>query len=78
MIEASDEEGIAEEKIEEEEAAAIKIRNRPELPSQKEVDEHFARNHCPYRNWCGICVKGRAPNNHHTRKDKEEERRKEK
>ena len=32
----------------------------PKLPTQEKVDEHYLRVHLPYRNWCAICVKGKA------------------
>ena len=28
----------------------------PRLPSEQEVEEHFLRGHCPFRDWCNVCV----------------------
>ena len=48
-------------------APKIKIKFRPALPNQEEVDKHFAANHVPFRLWCSHCVKGRADGNQHRR-----------
>ena len=40
--------------------APVKTIKDPCLPSQKEIDEHFACGHAPFRNWCSICIKSRA------------------
>ena len=34
----------------------VKMMGGPRRPSQAEVEDHARRNHCPYRNWCGVCV----------------------
>ena len=50
-----------------------KIKSKPELPSELEVERHYAANHCPYRNWCKHCVMGQAPNTGHRSIEREEE-----
>ena len=47
-----------EEEEQHEKIPQIKIKHRPELPNQEEVDKHFAATHVPYRSWCAHCVKG--------------------
>ena len=39
----------------------------PSLPSQEEVDDHYARGHLPYRNWCPICVQSQGRDDDHPR-----------
>ena len=57
---------IGEEAEEESERAIIvKVKHRPELPNQEEVDQHFAANHVPFRPWCKHCVMGRSDGNVH-------------
>ena len=36
----------------------------PRKPSEKEVEEH-ERTHLPYRNWCGVCVRGKGRDDDH-------------
>ena len=36
------------------------------MPSQAEVDDHYAANHVPFRNWCRACVKGKSVNDPHS------------
>jgi hypothetical protein len=43
---------------------------KPVKPSQAEVEAHN-RSHIPFRNWCEICVKGRAQDMPHKMKEKE-------
>ena len=43
-----------------------KTKKNPMLPSQSEVDDHYAANHVPFRNWCEACVKGKAVNDPHS------------
>ena len=38
----------------------VKTMGDPRRPTMKEVEEHRRRNHCPYRNWCGVCVRARG------------------
>ena len=45
----------------------------PKGPSRKEREEH-EYTHCPYRNWCKHCVKGRGREDCHKRKAQEDER----
>ena len=54
------------------ETAEVKIRKRPELPSQEEVDKHFAANHVPFRVWCSHCVMGRGVSSPHLSKEKKD------
>ena len=57
---------IGEEAEEESERAIIvKVKHRPELLNQEEVDQHFAANHVPFRSWCKHCVMGRSDGNAH-------------
>ena len=59
---------MIEENNEEEEgerAIIVKVKHRPELPNQEEVDQHFAANHVPFRSWCKHCIMGRSDNNAH-------------
>ena len=34
-------------------------------PTESEVEDHERSNHCPYRNWCGICVRARGTDMDH-------------
>ena len=43
----------------------------PCRPSQAEVDKHN-ETHIPFRNWCEICIQGRAENYPHKKAEKEE------
>ena len=38
----------------------VKVLGDPRQPTEAEVEEHERCNHCPYRNWCGICVRARG------------------
>ena len=55
------------------EAVKVKTRKKLEIPSQKEVDDHYATNHVPYRSWCNACVMGKCVNNPHRQMNREEE-----
>ena len=44
----------------------------PCRPSKQEIEEHELT-HTPFRSWCKFCVKGRANNNPHRRRNKEDE-----
>ena len=35
----------------------VNMMGGPRRPSQAEVEDHARRNHCPYRIWCGVCVR---------------------
>lgn len=37
----------------------------PRRPTIAEIEEHEGSNHCPYRNWCGVCVRARAKDMDH-------------
>ena len=51
----------------------IHSRVRPELPSEKEVEDHYRMNHVPFRAWCEHCIKGKAGGNQHRKiKDAQE------
>ena len=54
------------------EGVEAKVKRKPELPSQSEVEAHYAANHVPYRDWCPHCVMGRAPNAPHRKVNKKE------
>ena len=47
------------------EAAPIKIKTSPAKPSREEIEKHNACMHLPFRNWCSICVQGRAKEDPH-------------
>ena len=51
----------------------VKVINDRRQPTQAEVEEQERTNHCPYRNWCGICVRARGKDMDH-RADAGEER----
>ena len=68
--------GLTEDEIEGQrvsEGIEIKVKKNPMLPSEKQVEEHYASNHVPYRSWCKVCVLGKGVNSAHFRTDKEEE-----
>ena len=68
-------EQLEDDKDGEEEAERVKpkTRNKPDIPSAKEVEEHYSANHVPFRNWCNACVMGKCVNNPHYRQHKTEE-----
>ena len=43
-----------------EDARRVKQIGDPRQPTEADVEEHERSNHCPYRNWCGVCVMARA------------------
>ena len=45
----------------------------PKLPSDREVKEHYANSHLPYRSWCHHCVRGRGRERDHRKKTDMEE-----
>ncbi len=56
----------------EHEGAQVKIRKTPNWPSEKDVEEHYAANHVPYRSWCRVCVMAKGVNTGHRRIEEEE------
>ena len=68
-------EQVEDDKRREEETEGVKpkIRNKPDIPSAKEVEEHYSANHVPFRNWCNACVMGKCVNNPHYRQHKIED-----
>ena len=44
-----------------------KLFRKPQRPSDAEVEEHYARNHVPFRNLCKHCIMGRIKNSPHTK-----------
>ena len=56
-----------------EDGRKVKVLGDPRQPTEAEVEEHERCNHCPYRNWCGICVRARGKDMDH-RADAREER----
>ncbi len=68
--------GLTEEEIKgerESEEVQVKVKKNPVLPSEKQVEGHYASNHVPYRSWCKACVMGKGVNSAHFRVDKDEE-----
>ena len=61
-----------EQEEEEDEASKPKAIWKPVRPTVKEVEEHNLT-HMPFRNWCIFCVKGKAKDDPHRRKVKQEE-----
>ena len=61
-----------EQEEEEDEASRPKAIWKPVRPSVKEVEEHNLT-HMPFRNWCIFCVKGKAKDDPHKRKIKQDE-----
>ena len=49
-----------------------KIKRIPQMPTQKEIDEHCAT-HVPFRDWCEFCVHGKAKDDPHRRAKKPRE-----
>ena len=69
------EEGVDGERLEldKEEDYVRKLKD-PKLPSQAEVEKHWSMAHCPYRDWCPVCVQARGRDMGHMA-DKGDERR---
>ncbi len=68
--------GLTEDEVQGErvsEEVQVRVKKNPVLPSEKQVEEHYASNHVPYRSWCKACVMGKGVNSAHFRTDKEEE-----
>ncbi len=68
--------GLTEDEIQGErvsEEVQVRVKKNPVLPSEKQVEEHYASNHVPYRSWCKACVMGKGVNSAHFRAEKEEE-----
>ena len=58
-----------DEEEETEKAVKAKMVQKPELPTQKEIEEHMIT-HTPFRNWCPHCVAGQGSCGYHkTHKD---------
>ena len=55
----------APEAFESHEEVPIKIKPNPLKPTQKQIDEHIARGHCPYRSWCDVCVRASGKEDPH-------------
>ena len=56
-----------------EDGRKVKEIGDPRRPTFAEIEEHERSNHCPYRNWCGVCVRARGKDMDH-RADAMEER----
>ena len=54
----------------EEEARPAKVINRPDMPTQAEIDRHRI-DHVPYRSWCPECVEAFGRERAHRRTDSE-------
>ena len=48
-----------------EDGRRVKAIGDPRRPTEAEVEEHERGNHCPYRNWCGVCVRARGKDMDH-------------
>ena len=55
------------------EGAEVRIAKKPRLPTELEVEQHYAAGHVPYRSWCPICVKGQGVNTRHACIKREEQ-----
>ena len=67
MVKAWDRSLIPFDQAEEEEAeTAIKAKKvrKPNMPTQKEIEEHML-SHCPFREWCPHCVAGQSSCGYH-------------
>ena len=51
----------------------VKKMASPRLPTEREVQEHYASGHMPFRNWCHHCVRGRGRERDHRRRQDEHE-----
>ena len=73
--ERSEHEQAIEEELREvdTEGAEVKIVKKPRLPTELEVEQHYAAGHVPYRSWCPICVKGQGVNTRHAHINREEQ-----
>ena len=40
-----------------EDGRKVKEIGDPRRPTIAEIEEHERSNHCPYHNWCGVCVR---------------------
>ena len=47
------------------EGAEVRVVRKPRMPTELEVEQHYAAGHVPYRSWCPICVKGQGVNTRH-------------
>ena len=59
------------------EQAEVKIKRpvNPADPKPKEVEEHWAKGHMPFKPWCPVCIKSRGKEDPHyadTKKEREE------
>ena len=62
---------LSNEEDENFEEVQVRVGRKPDEPTEQEMEEHFARNHVPFRSWCKHCIMGRAMNSpHYTMKDK--------
>ena len=55
------------------EGIPVRVKKNPALPSEKDVEEHYASNHVPFRSWCKACVMGKGVNSAHFKTNREEE-----
>ena len=53
--------------VEPTEGADVRVLRAPSAPSPKQVEEHNASMHLPYRNWRPICVWGRGKEKPHVK-----------
>ena len=60
IAEPAEQEALNEEELQQQEdVEKVKLAPSPQLPSEKEIEEHNIT-HWPFRNWCKWCVLSRA------------------
>ena len=47
------------------EEVQVRVGRKPDEATEQEIEEHFARNHVPFRSWCKHCIMGRGMNSPH-------------
>ena len=57
--------GEAGDSFESQEEAPVKVKPNPMQPTKKQIEEHLARSHNPYRSWCDICVRASGKEDPH-------------
>ncbi len=68
--------GLTEDEVQGErvsEEVQVRVKKNPVLPSEKQVEEHYASNHVLFRSWCKACIMGKGVNSAHFKSNKEEE-----
>ena len=62
-VQRADEKKDGEEKSNEE--VKVRVLLSPKQPTAKEIEQHNASGHYPYRAWCPSCIRGRGRSNAH-------------